>query len=93
MTNRAAAPTHSYCAVNALRALEILARTPLTIPQLAARLQQQPVTTRRLAYRLEHEGYLVRASAGHRAPYKLGPRARSLGAELAGADMAQSLEV
>ena len=92
MTNRVAAPTYSYCAVNTLRALEILARTPLTIPQLAAQLQQKPVTTRRLVYRLEHEGYLVRASAGHRAPYKAGPRARSLGAALAAADVTQALE-
>ena len=85
MTSRPGAASHSYSAVNALRALEILAHNPLTIPQLAARLQQHPVTTRRLVYRLEHDGYLVRTGGGHRAPYALGSRARALGAHLAAA--------
>jgi DNA-binding IclR family transcriptional regulator len=85
MTPRHAAASHGYAAVNALRALEILAHTALTIPQLAARLEQQPVTTRRLIYRLEHDGYVVRAGGGYRAPYALGSRARALGARLAAA--------
>jgi DNA-binding IclR family transcriptional regulator len=85
MTSRLAAAAHGHCAVNALRALEILARAPLTIPQLAARLEQQAVTTRRLVYRLEHDGYLVRTSNGYRAPYSLGSRARALGTKLAAA--------
>ena len=85
MTGRTSAPSHGYCAVNALRALEALARSPLTIPQLAAQLQQKPVTTRRLVYRLEYEGYLERTGTGLRAPYALGARAHALGTELAAA--------
>jgi DNA-binding IclR family transcriptional regulator len=85
MTSRVSAASHSYCAVNTLRALETLARSPLTIPQLAAHLQQKPVTTRRLVYRLEYEGYVERTGKGLRAPYALGTRARALGAQLAAA--------
>lgn len=83
MTGRTSPPSHGYCAVNTLRALETVARSPLTIPQLAAHLQQKPVTTRRLVYRLEYEGYLERTGRGLRAPYALGPRARALGTQLA----------
>jgi DNA-binding IclR family transcriptional regulator len=85
MTARTSPPSHGYCAVNTLRALETLARRPLTIPQLAAHLQQKPVTTRRLVYRLEYEGYLERTGRGFRAPYALGARAHALGAQLAAA--------
>lgn len=74
--------TTNYCSVNTLLALELVARTPLTIPQLAEQMQQLARTTRRLVYRLEYEGYLVKTGTGWRDPYTLGPRARDLGAAL-----------
>jgi len=52
-----------------MRALELLAFGPLSIPQLAAAMQAHPRTVRRLMTRLEHEDY-VTSRGGTRRMYE-----------------------
>jgi DNA-binding IclR family transcriptional regulator len=49
-----------------MQALEVLAFSPLSAPQVAAALQVHPRTARRMLNRLVHEGYLVRGDAPER---------------------------
>ena len=48
-------------------------------------LQAHVRTARRLAYRLEYDGYLTQAPGNLRAPFAIGPRGRALGQALLGA--------
>jgi DNA-binding IclR family transcriptional regulator len=52
-----------------MRALELLAFGPLSVPQLAAAMQAHPRTVRRLLTRLEHEDY-VSSRGGARRLYE-----------------------
>jgi DNA-binding IclR family transcriptional regulator len=49
----------AWHAERTMRALELLAFGPLSVPQLAAAMQAHPRTVRRLLSRLEHEDYVV----------------------------------
>jgi hypothetical protein len=72
-------------AANVMRALEILADEPLSIPRLAERLLVDGRTARRLVYSLTYEGFLVREASNHRRRFAIGPRARELGPRMAAA--------
>jgi IclR family acetate operon transcriptional repressor len=52
-------PSESHLAARALQALELLTAQPLTAPQLAAALQVDPRTARRLLSRLSEDGWLT----------------------------------
>ena len=71
-------PLRAYAAMRTLQALERLAFSPLSAPELATALQVHPRTARRLLQRLELEDY-VTPPAGPRRRYHLTRRLAALG--------------
>jgi DNA-binding IclR family transcriptional regulator len=71
-------PLRAYAAVRAVQALERLAFSPLSAPELATALQIHPRTARRLLQRLELEEYAT-PSPGRRRRYHLTRRLAALG--------------
>jgi hypothetical protein len=67
--------------MNTVRALECLAFTALSAPQLADRLQVSVRTARRLLKRLALEGFVIR-ERDHRRRYHATPRLAALGRQL-----------
>ena len=71
-------PPRAYAAMRTVRALERLAFSPLSAPELAVALQIHPRTARRLLQRLELEDYVM-PPAGARRRYHLTRRLAALG--------------
>ena len=76
-----AEPVRAYAAMNTVRALERLAFTPLSAPELAAGLQVSVRTARRLLKRLALEGFVTQ-ERGHRRRYHTTLRLAALGRQL-----------
>jgi DNA-binding IclR family transcriptional regulator len=70
-----------YAVMNTLRALEQLALAPRSAPELAAGLQIDPRSARRLLKRLGAEGYVVQDGGYHRR-YRATLRLAALGRQL-----------
>jgi DNA-binding IclR family transcriptional regulator len=76
-------PIRSYCAAQALQALQEFSRSPLSVRQLAERLQVHRRTAQRLVRRLAHDGYLERVPSDTcRRSYRLSAKARALGYQM-----------
>jgi DNA-binding IclR family transcriptional regulator len=59
--------TEAWSVARTMRALELLATSPLTAPQLAGALGAHPRTARRVLARLTAEGYLTRSGDARRS--------------------------
>jgi IclR family acetate operon transcriptional repressor len=75
---RSREPLRAYAAMRTVQALERLAFSPLSAPELATALQIHPRTARRLLQRLELEDYAT-PTAGQRRRYHLTRRLAALG--------------
>jgi DNA-binding IclR family transcriptional regulator len=75
---RASEPVRSYAAMNTVRALECLAFTALSAPELADSLGVSVRTARRLLQRLALEGFVTQ-ERGHRRRYNATLRLAALG--------------
>ena len=78
---RSREPVRAYAAMNTVRALECLAFADLSAPELAARLQVNVRTARRLLQRLALEGFVAQ-EGGHRRRYRATLRLAALGRQL-----------
>jgi DNA-binding IclR family transcriptional regulator len=78
---RSPEPVRSYAAMNTVRALECLAFTPLSAPQLADSLQVSVRTARRLLKRLAIEGFVIQ-ERDHRRRYHSTMRLAALGRQM-----------
>jgi hypothetical protein len=74
-------PVRAYAAMNTVRALERLAFTALSAPELAASLQVSVRTARRLLQRLALEGFVAQ-EPGHRRRYRATLRLAALGRQM-----------
>ncbi len=78
---RSQEPVRAYAAMNTVRALEYLAFTSLSSPELAASLQVSVRTARRLLQRLGLEGFVTQ-ERGHRRRYHASLRLAALGRQM-----------
>jgi DNA-binding IclR family transcriptional regulator len=74
----------AYSTANTMRALELLAVGPMSVPEVAARLQIGDRSARRLVKRLAADGYVERVPGDRwRRRYRLSLAARQLGRRMA----------
>jgi DNA-binding IclR family transcriptional regulator len=78
---RASEPVRAYGTMNTVRALECLAFTALSAPELADSIQVSARTARRLLQRLELEGFVTQ-ERGHRRRYHATLRLAALGRQM-----------